>query len=108
MIGLVVADYAYFRALMLMGPRRATLIAALAPVFAAGIGWAFLGETLGGRGLLGMAVTLAGIAWVVLEQTPALVGEERTLAGSLYGAAYALGQAAARSWPRVPWTASTP
>ena len=55
-IGLVAADYAYFRALLLMGPRRATLVAALAPVFTAAIGWAFLGEKLGRRGLLGIAV----------------------------------------------------
>jgi len=67
-VGLAVGDGCGFKALVMIGPRLTTLLYASAPVWATIIAWIFLGETLGGWHLLGMAMTLGGIAWVILER----------------------------------------
>ena len=68
-IGISLGDTAFFAAIQLLGPRRASLLTLLAvPATAAG-GLLFLGERLGPLGWLGMAVTLGGVAWVVSERS---------------------------------------
>jgi drug/metabolite transporter (DMT)-like permease len=67
-VGLVIGDLALFAALIRIGPRLAALLMALAPVFATMAGVLALGELPGGRALLGMGLTLAGVGWVVLER----------------------------------------
>lgn len=68
LVGFTLGDLCLFRAFVVLGPRLSTLVMSLAPVFAAVLGWAVLGEVLGGLDLLGMALTLGGIAWAVLER----------------------------------------
>jgi drug/metabolite transporter (DMT)-like permease len=68
-IGFTIGDLCLFRALVLIGPRLASLIMSLAPPLTALIGWLVLGETLGGRDLLGMTLTVGGIAWAVTDRT---------------------------------------
>ena len=65
--GFVIGDLCLFRALVVIGARLSMLIMALAPLMTSLFGWAALGETLSGTQFLGMMVTLAGIAWAVLE-----------------------------------------
>jgi drug/metabolite transporter (DMT)-like permease len=67
-VGLTIGDLALFSALVRIGPRLAALLMALAPVFATLAAALALGEVPGGRALLGMGVTLAGVGWVVLER----------------------------------------
>jgi drug/metabolite transporter (DMT)-like permease len=67
-LGLVVGDLALFSALIRIGPRLASLLMSLAPLFAALAGFLILHEQPGPRAVLGMAVTLAGVAWVVAER----------------------------------------
>jgi drug/metabolite transporter (DMT)-like permease len=67
-VGLTIGDLALFSALVRIGPRLAALLMALAPVFATLSAALALGEVPGGRALLGMGVTLAGVGWVVLER----------------------------------------
>ena len=67
-VGLAIGDQFLFAALVDIGPRLSVLLMTLAPVFAAGLGFAMLGETLGLLEGLGIAVTLGGIAWVVAER----------------------------------------
>ncbi|MFH1374541.1 MAG: DMT family transporter [bacterium] len=67
-VGLVIGDGCGFKALVMIGPRLATLIYAGAPVMATIMAWPFLGEHLSLMNLLGIAVTLGGITWVVLER----------------------------------------
>jgi drug/metabolite transporter (DMT)-like permease len=67
-VGLTVGDLALFAALVTVGPRLVSLLMALAPVFATWAGLALLGERPGATALLGMVVTLSGVAWVVLER----------------------------------------
>jgi drug/metabolite transporter (DMT)-like permease len=70
---------------------------ALSPVLTAVIGWLVLGETLAGRDILGMSLTIGGIAWAVLERHPPEPGSEPeprpSLSGLLLGIGGALGQA---------------
>jgi drug/metabolite transporter (DMT)-like permease len=67
-VGLTIGDLALFASLVRIGPRLASLLMALAPVFATLAGAVGLGEMPGPLALAGMAVTLAGVAWVVLER----------------------------------------
>ncbi len=68
--GFVLGDFCLYKAYLVIGPRLSTLMMALVPPITALIGWAVLGETLSGRDLLGMALTVGGIAWAILERRP--------------------------------------
>jgi len=68
LVGFTFGDLCLFRAFVVLGSRLSTLMMALAPPLAALIGWLLLGEVLGPRDLLGMALTLGGVAWAVLER----------------------------------------
>jgi len=74
LIGFVVGDLALFRAFVLVGPRVSMLLMSLSPPVAALLGWWWLGERLGLVDIAGMAVTLGGIAWVVMERQPGEAG----------------------------------
>ncbi|HVP38910.1 MAG TPA: DMT family transporter [Candidatus Saccharimonadales bacterium] len=65
LVGFVFGDTFYFRALVILGPGRAALLGSLAPVFTALLAWPVLHETLGPLALVGMALTLGGLAWVL-------------------------------------------
>lgn len=69
LVGFVLGDMCLFRAFLLIGPRVAMLVMSLAPPIAAVLGWVLLGERLSVLGILGMAVTLVGVAAVVFERT---------------------------------------
>jgi len=64
-VGLVVGDLLLFQAFIDIGSRVAMLVYATAPALAAALGFAVLGERIAPAGLLGMALTLGGIALVV-------------------------------------------
>ncbi len=68
LIGLVLGDGLLFFAFTQIGPRLTMLLMALAPVMGAMVAWLFLGETLRALEMLAIAVTLSGIAWVILER----------------------------------------
>jgi drug/metabolite transporter (DMT)-like permease len=68
LIGLVFGDGCGFKSLVMIGPRLATLVMASAPIITTLIAWFFLGETLKLIDLIGIMITLGGIAWVVLER----------------------------------------
>jgi drug/metabolite transporter (DMT)-like permease len=65
LVGFVFGDLCLFRAFVLLGPRLALLIMATAPPMAALLGWLALDESLSLVAALGMALTVAGIAWVL-------------------------------------------
>ena len=66
-IGLGIGDQLCFQALVDVGSRITTLLLTLAPPITAIMAWPILDETLGIVSVLGMTVTLTGIAWVVSE-----------------------------------------
>ena len=67
LVGFVFGDLYYFRALVILGPGRAALVTSMSPIFTLLIGWPVLGEVPGPLVLLGVALTLGGITWVLLE-----------------------------------------
>ena len=68
LVGFVFGDTWGFRSLVILGPGRGALLAALAPLFTAAIAWPVLGERPGPLALLGMALALTGVAWVLQER----------------------------------------
>jgi drug/metabolite transporter (DMT)-like permease len=104
LVGFAFGDLCLFRAFVVLGSRLSTLMMALAPPLTAVIGWALLGEVLGPRALGGMALTVGGVGWAVLDrvraarriapaQAPAGAVPRLTAAGVALGAGGALGQA---------------
>jgi drug/metabolite transporter (DMT)-like permease len=95
LIGFVFGDTFQFRSIVIMGPGRAGLMASTAPIFTALMAWPALGERLRPLALLGMALTVGGILWVMYERghdSP----ERRhgsMIAGVAFGLLGALGQA---------------
>lgn len=61
LVGIVLGDAAGFRALVLIGAARTTIVVTLTPAIAAILAFAFLDERLGLLAVLGMTVTLAGL-----------------------------------------------
>ena len=100
LVGFTLGDLCLFRSYLVIGPRLSSLLMSLVPLFTACFGWLALGETLTPRDLLGMTLTVGGIAWAVLERARPAVSE-RTAEGTLHvtpsgialGLGGALGQA---------------
>jgi drug/metabolite transporter (DMT)-like permease len=69
LFGLTIGDSAYFLALQKLGPRKTLLIWSAAPGGSALLAWPVLGEPIHAVMLIGMGLTLGGVAWVVLERT---------------------------------------
>jgi drug/metabolite transporter (DMT)-like permease len=67
-IGLAIGDLGYFAALMIIGPRRGTLLMAINPIFSSLLGFFVLSERLSGWAIAGIAVTLTGVTMVILER----------------------------------------
>ena len=68
LIGLAVGDQFLYIAFVEIGPRTTLLVMTTAPIFAALFGLASLGERLGSIEIVGVVVTLAGVAWVISER----------------------------------------
>jgi drug/metabolite transporter (DMT)-like permease len=67
-IGLALGDAALFHAYVLIGPRLGSLMMSLWPAVAAVMGYFLLGERLSGYAMLGMAITMGSVGWVVFER----------------------------------------
>ena len=95
LIGFALGDAVLFEAFVRLGPRLAMLIMTLWPIFAAVLAWIFLGERLSLPKLAAMAVTLGGIAWVVVDKASAADGKRHPglVGGVLLALGGALGQA---------------
>jgi drug/metabolite transporter (DMT)-like permease len=92
-IGIGIGDTAYFEALYCLGARRALLLEALAPPLSAVLALLFLQEHLTWQSWLGIALTIGGVTWVVVERVPDTESKLRPLRGIGFGAIAALGQA---------------
>jgi len=109
LIGFVFGDLCLFQAFVVVGARISMLMMALAPPMTALIGWMVLGETLSWKSWVGMILTMAGIALVVLKRHTAeesnggrrKVKFNYPLWGILLGLGGALGQAAGLVFSKV-------
>jgi drug/metabolite transporter (DMT)-like permease len=70
LVGLATGDTLYFLALLRMGPRRTLLVASLAPVITTLSGIVILGEAMTLQRLVGTALTIGGVYWVISERSP--------------------------------------
>jgi len=68
-VGLTLGDSCLFRAFVTIGTRLTLLIFTVSPIIAALTAWILLGETLSAAAMIGIAVTLGGIAWVTAERS---------------------------------------
>ena len=68
MIGLALGDAFLFSCYRHIGPRIGLLLLSLAPIFSALTAWLMFGETLAPLQILGIAITLGGISWVVFAR----------------------------------------
>lgn len=94
-IGFVIGDIMLFQAFVEVGARISMLIMSMAPPLAAMFGWIILNEQLSLIHLLGMIVTLSGIALVILSKptTQSKLKISYPLRGILLAFGGALGQA---------------
>lgn len=65
--GFVISSIFILRAFQYIGPRLTLLVASFAPILSAIIAWVFLGQELPSNAILGIALVLTGIVWVVTE-----------------------------------------
>jgi len=70
-IGFVIGDLMLFQAFVVVGARISMLLMSLAPVFAGIFGWIILNERITLLNIMGILITLTGIALVVLNRPSA-------------------------------------
>ncbi len=93
-IGYAMGDLFLFQSFIYIGTQRGMLMLSLAPLISAGLAWAFFGEVLTGMQMLGVVLTLAGIAWVILRRPrDANLIPGNALQGVIFGLGAAIGQA---------------
>jgi drug/metabolite transporter (DMT)-like permease len=93
-IGIGLGDTAYFESLNSIGARRGLLLESLAPPLTALLALLFLQERLSSAAWLGIGLTVAGVAWVIVERSPDLaIAHYRPVRGVVFGLIAALGQA---------------
>ncbi len=68
-LGLVIGDGALFESYLHIGPRRAMLVMSTAPIWGALAAWPMFGETFAIPELIGVGLTLSGVAWVLTERS---------------------------------------
>ena len=94
LVGFVFGDTFLFKSYEYNNARIGSLIMSAAPAMAALMAFLFLNETLSFTGILGMTITLAGIALVILERKePSTHHIPISMAGVFYALLGALGQA---------------
>lgn len=92
-IGFFLGDLCLLAGYVLIGARLCQLFQTLAPAFAAVFGWILLGQTLGWKSIIAMAITLIGIGITVLGHgSEKKVSFQVPVKGILLGVAAALGQ----------------
>jgi drug/metabolite transporter (DMT)-like permease len=94
-IGLTIGDQFLYRALIDAGPRISTLVMTVAPALTALLAWPVLDEPMAWLAIIGMLLTLAGIAWVVVEREQGTKGRTypNPARGIVFGLLGGVGQA---------------
>ncbi|MCB9507223.1 MAG: DMT family transporter [Myxococcales bacterium] len=93
-IGLAIGDTFWFACMLRVGAQRALLLYTMSPPMAALLGHFVLGEHLSPWAAVGMLVTLAGVAWVILERNPEAAAGPRV---DWLGVAFGFGSAACQA-----------
>lgn len=95
-IGLVLGDTFLFKSYEIIGARLGMLIMSIAPAISAVLAYLLLGEVISWIGVVGMAVTLSGIAVVVLDRRESVSRTRRIyMSGIVFGLFASAGQGTA-------------
>lgn len=95
-VGFSLGDAALFQGFVMLGTRLTMLVFSLSPVIAVLTAWIFLGEVLTSSQIVGIIITISGIAWVLAENnsdTAENKDRSRFWIGLLYAFGGAVGQA---------------
>jgi len=94
-LGLVLGDTLLFYAFVMIGPRLSTLMMSLVPIINTIAGWILFDELLGPLEILGTALAVGGVFWVVSERRRGTdaAAERQYGRGILLGLGGAVGQA---------------
>ena len=92
LVGFVFGDAFLFRAFKDIGARLSMLIMALVPAMSTILAFIFLDEVISFWGIIGMVITMGGVAIVVMQKEEKSYGDVSKL-GILFGFLGALGQA---------------
>lgn len=92
-IGIGFGDSLMFAGLNRMGARRMLLLFTLNPVFTAVVAWLLLHEPLSLWQIIGIAMTISGVAWVIAERNSGKVDGHVDALGILFGIGAAICQA---------------
>ena len=93
-VGFVIGDAMLFEAFIVVGTRVSMLLLSLVPILGALLAWFFLGETLSVLEVTAVALTVAGILWVIADKNrdESWVKGKRLYWGIALGIGGALGQ----------------
>jgi drug/metabolite transporter (DMT)-like permease len=93
-VGFVFGDLCLFRALAEISARLTMLIQTTAPIFAALLGWAVLGERMPALAVVGLVLVVGGVAWAIAARTRGgVLGGAHLARGVVLALCGALGQA---------------
>jgi len=92
-IGFVLGDLFLFKAIAIIGARTSMLIMALVPPITAVVGFFLLSETIALRHCLGMALTIGGVATVILTRQTGTKKLKHSVKGLVYACIGMVGQA---------------
>jgi len=95
LVGFTIGDLFLFEAFVRLGARISMLIYASVPIFSAVLAYVFLGEAMTGRQILGMVITITGIAVVILDNGGE--GGKMKFAHPVLGILFAFGGAVGQS-----------
>lgn len=107
-VGIGLGDTAYFEALNCLGARRALVLESVAPPLAAVMALVCLQERLTSGAWAGIALTIVGVTWVVIERTHDTGQPQQHLwRGTVFGLLAALGQASGAVLSRAALAGTT-
>jgi len=89
-IGYALGDALMFQSFLCIGTQRGMLMMSLSPLISSGLAWLFFGETLTGMQMIGVLITLMGIAWVIQRGN---IGGQNTVCHPVQGVLFGLGAA---------------
>ena len=98
-VGIGLGDTAYFFALNCLGARRTLVLETLAPPLGALLAFVIIGEVISPIAVLGIAITLSGVIWVIGEQTT--VENISDLSGIVWALLAAIAQAGGAVMSRI-------
>lgn len=92
-VGYVLGDFCLFNSYILIGSRYGQLLMTLAPPLAAFFGWMLLGQSMTWLAILGMCITITGIATAIYRPRQSdAKSSSLPLRGVLYGIGASIGQ----------------